>query len=691
MRRPVFATLASLSVLTLLAAATPTLAQCSLLETGQWGGVIGQAEYKSGYLYVGVGAKFVVLNVSNPDSPRPVAELRYPGLITSLVLGDDHVYVSFSDGLRVIDISDPTAPRDVGAFRSQPYDVRPNGRLKFWQGYIYVEDGWNTDAGTLIFDVRDPTAPTLAGRLDDAPFRSVTTIADGLAYSAAGASFGVWDLSEPLAPRVVGQHGFPDTVRSIAVVGGYAYVAVRGQMVQILNVSDPANPVVAGAIDQSRFSRKVAAADGKLFVEHGDNSLFRFARVFQLADPTAPVQLAEMLVNDYFFGLIEFEGSLLVFREGGGIRLLTLDQLPDFRFAGLYLDGGGVYAGNVLATDGAYTYLAQWNFGLKIIDVSSGHRSELVGTWELPNVPVSGVPVPDRANELQFQDSHAYLLSEHRGWLVLDCTDPTSPVHVATFEPDKRYLATASGFVYLANADDLEVFDVANPALPVLVGQLALPNDSIGIRMTQRFLMVRYDNAPDSAGYDIVDVSSPSAPAVVGTFEWPLRAARDVGGRGDYLYIVGRHGLSAIDISDVSHPVAVRLTGYFEPATSIEIVGELAYLSTDFGFYVLDLANPLSPQLVARYEGRHHSVGSAVADDFVALANSGFGFTVIGETLPGDLDGDGVVTLDDLVTLLANYGAVASATPEQGDVNRDGTVDLADLSIMLANLGETCS
>lgn len=57
--------------------------------------------------------------------------------------------------------------------------------------------------------------------------------------------------------------------------------------------------------------------------------------------------------------------------------------------------------------------------------------------------------------------------------------------------------------------------------------------------------------------------------------------------------------------------------------------------------------------------------------------------------LLGDLDGNGVVDLQDLATLLAHYGMTSGATYEQGDLDGDGDVDLADLATLLAHYGDT--
>jgi len=56
---------------------------------------------------------------------------------------------------------------------------------------------------------------------------------------------------------------------------------------------------------------------------------------------------------------------------------------------------------------------------------------------------------------------------------------------------------------------------------------------------------------------------------------------------------------------------------------------------------------------------------------------------------PGDLDGSGDVTLDDLTLLLGDFGCTSGAC--SGDVDGDGDTDLDDLTTLLANFGNVCS
>lgn len=62
---------------------------------------------------------------------------------------------------------------------------------------------------------------------------------------------------------------------------------------------------------------------------------------------------------------------------------------------------------------------------------------------------------------------------------------------------------------------------------------------------------------------------------------------------------------------------------------------------------------------------------------------------VAGGTIPGDLDGDGHVSLQDLATLLASFGVCAGQAGynASADLDGDGCVAISDLAILLSNFG----
>ena len=58
---------------------------------------------------------------------------------------------------------------------------------------------------------------------------------------------------------------------------------------------------------------------------------------------------------------------------------------------------------------------------------------------------------------------------------------------------------------------------------------------------------------------------------------------------------------------------------------------------------------------------------------------------------PGDINGDGVVDLDDFIILAGNFGSGPGATLQQGDLSNDGFVNLDDFIILAGNFGNDCN
>lgn len=86
-------------------------------------------------------------------------------------------------------------------------------------------------------------------------------------------------------------------------------------------------------------------------------------------------------------------------------------------------------------------------------------------------------------------------------------------------------------------------------------------------------------------------------------------------------------------------------------------------------------------------------------NDNLGGADSGGGYTInltgasylTGQPpCPGDVDGDRDVDLQDLATLLSNFGRTDSPPSTAGNLDNDSDVDLQDLATLLSNFGTIC-
>ncbi len=110
--------------------------------------------------------------------------------------------------------------------------------------------------------------------------------------------------------------------------------------------------------------------------------------------------------------------------------------------------------------------------------------------------------------------------------------------------------------------------------------------------------------------------------------------------------------------------------------------GSFTLPGTGCGTYTFSLANAVANVLTQVNSPPNFSPVAAATVDTTA------GSITITVGLAGDLNGDGVVDLTDLSTLLSNFGGPGGAA--DGDINGDGVVDLTDLSALLGNFGSSC-
>ena len=107
-------------------------------------------------------------------------------------------------------------------------------------------------------------------------------------------------------------------------------------------------------------------------------------------------------------------------------------------------------------------------------------------------------------------------------------------------------------------AGGLLVLDVSTPSAPVLLGSVALGGDAVNLYAVGTTVYV----AQQSTGLRVVDASNPSAPVVVGTFN-TSGLAQKVWVSGSIAYVAD--GPSGIHVLDVSNPSDIRRLGVSEP------------------------------------------------------------------------------------------------------------------------------
>lgn len=336
-------------------------------------------------LYVGhfgpSGMGTTVLDVSDRTRPRVVRQWPAPPgshthkvqVADGLLLVNEEQFRGgepWSGGLVVHDLADPFDPRRIGRLdlggKGFHRIVWTGGR---WAHASAIPEGFD-DRIWVTVDMSDPERPVEAGRWwwqgevpEGKRYAAHHALLDGdtayLGYCDAGMV--VLDVSDMTAPRQLGHLGWepggdthtclPLPGRKLVVVTDEALASrcdEEPKLVRVLDVADPAAPRVVGAcpVPEGDFCERGLRFGPHNLHENRDGS-YRSerivfvtyfnagVRVFDLADPAAPVEVAfwvpetpdgqeDAQSNDLW---VDPDGTVFVTdRIGGGLYVLEPDE-----------------------------------------------------------------------------------------------------------------------------------------------------------------------------------------------------------------------------------------------------------------------------------------------------------------------------------------------------------------------------
>ncbi|MFC1474659.1 FG-GAP-like repeat-containing protein [bacterium] len=392
------------------------------------------------------------------------------------------------------------------------------------------------------------------------------------AYALSWKMMTIIDISDPAAPVMA---GFWNTARpdGIYVSGRYAYLADY-DILKILDVSDPSSPSMVGYFDGLDSIKNVHVSGSYAYLSCGYSGL----KIVDISDPSAPV-------------------------ETGAFDALDTVQ--------------GVHVGN------GYAYIAGANSGLRIIDISDPSSPAEAGNHDTDGYSMN-----------VFVSGNLVFLVEFFALRIIDASDPASPYEVGYFYLSSMSdIHVAGNYAYVAaNNSGLQVIDVSDPASPSLAGSF----DDSDISANGVFVSGNYAYlAQNSAGLRVIDVSDPAAPAEAGTFK-TIATAEEVSVSGDYAYVTDREdGLLIFDVSTPSAPYQVG--GYDTPgvAYGLYVSGIYAYVTDYFhaetvkGFHILWIEDPTDPLQMSFFETPGAAYGVFVSGDYAYVADGPTGLQIV--------------------------------------------------------------
>ncbi|MBM3288064.1 MAG: hypothetical protein FJY88_12040 [Candidatus Eisenbacteria bacterium] len=452
------------------------------------------------YCYVGEDCVFRglhVIDASNPDQPAIVGSVALPGGVEGVAVAGDHAYLTVCDQVHypypswfdVIDISDPHAP-----FLAAELPLSSaHGSLVVAGRYAYV--------GALdIIDIADPSHPVVAGSMTTAFGRKC--IAGGRLFISTGGLLEIYDLSNPLAPDLLGR--VPGQGGEVAVLG--SNICIAADDFYVYQLGNGRNPPIVGRVVTPAQARDVAVSGNHAYVADSEAGLL----AVDVSQPAAPLIVGSAALPSPAVSLRVLPPFAYVAMERG-LAVADVTDPPNPRLIGTV---GTSYGLRSIAVAGSHVY-ATGDDGsrglLSVFDVSDPGTPQVVGVLDT-SLSAYGIAV---AGEYAFVGVRTPSSPFTYRLLAVRIAVPWSPQIAASLDGVFGTAIEISGNHAFLNRHALEVVDIADPLNPQLVATVDSPRGGSvfpGIAISGDYVYTSNDGS-----YDVVDVSDPEAPTVIGT------------------------------------------------------------------------------------------------------------------------------------------------------------------------------
>jgi hypothetical protein len=538
--------------------ATSAASSPAIEHVDSFGGIIPTFAVSGTFAFVLKGSALTVLDISAPAAPTRIGHLPLLPGGTSLTVVNGIGYISGPQTVQILDLHNPALPVQLASFQPRGYVFA----MQVVGTSAYLTEGFD---GVEIIDVSDASHPLHVAQYAQPGFSGRFVVGGSLAYFInVSGDLTILDISTPSAPIVRGTFALSalglTAVESLVVVGNRAYInaftntsAGSQSRLVTLDSTHPESPLLLGNIE---FPASLVAVDGNIAYIQSNAQL----QLFDLTNPAQPV--------------------------AHGMYPGTPSQAVDV----------------IVQVAGNRVYLVQGPGVFKIIDASNLDNLAVLGSY----AALAGLNFPER---IQVAGSTGYVLNQ--GLQILDLTDPISPTLRGFYPSELAIFAQVVGsHAYIDNGSSgLDLLDISNPDLPARIATLALNSAQAVAEANSRAYILTAER--ETCGkfcinihhmLNVFDISKPSIPLSEGRMLLYDTSSPDVSNivvKGSLAYVAGGGALRVVDVSVPTPlvPVTYPLAG---AGNQMEMVGNLAYVTTTAGLAILDLTDPLKPSVLGQ-------------------------------------------------------------------------------------------
>jgi hypothetical protein len=213
---------------------------------------------------------------------------------------------------------------------------------------------------------------------------------------------------------------------------------------------------------------------------------------------------------------------------------------------------------------------------------------------------------------------------------VLDASNPAHPVLLGESAPlgdNIQDIALSGDLACLAAGNaGLVLVDISDPSALAILGRLDTRGYAEGIAVSGSTIFL----ADGPYGLRVVDATDPGNPHEIGS-AYDFNYAFDVAVSGAYAYVAaGGSGLLVVNVSDPAAPVEVRAFDTPGYVYSVALAGQMAYLADAWaGVKLVNISNPAAPFLAGSAPTPGWALSLAVSGSSLYVANGVNGLRIL--------------------------------------------------------------
>jgi hypothetical protein len=300
--------------------------------------------------------------------------------------------------------------------------------------------------------------------------------------------------------------------------------------------------------------------------------------VYDVSDPWSIQQIGQLTLDHQPVSLA-VAGGVAHLGSDGRISIVDVSD-PASPRAAAELSLSNVV--DVAASDGLGCYVGpSW---MSLVDVADPQAPEILVLFE-PGSPYWA--------DVALEGDRAYIARETDGFLVVDISDPTAPTEVLSWTDGfARRTAVGEGIVYAGYLSTMTIVKTGGDEA-IVAGSLDLPGHVRDLTIMGALAVV----VCDSAGVQIVDVSDPFSPTIVGGLDDLM--VETVGGSGTVAFAGGDDGLLGADLTDPRAPLITDTVDTSGHAYDVEVREPYAFVADGrAGLQVVEISQPAGTTVV---------------------------------------------------------------------------------------------